>query len=192
LNGSPIGGAAGGDPPLGQVAAGGLWRVALAGLVLVLATVIVTMSGGAGLGGRLGALFGLHSNAGAKPASAIHAGARAPVKARPTVARGRLRHPARSAPGVRLRSRQPAATGPQRTPAPSPRPVSPSRPAPSPSPSPSPVPVPPKPAPSGNVQHVVRTLRDTTAPVVPAPAQPVLEQTASAVDQVCGRVGGCP
>jgi hypothetical protein len=187
---SPIGAAAA-DAPLGRVAVGGLGRLALAGLVLVLAAVVVTMSGGAGLGARLGALFGLHSERrGAKPVSAINAAPPAPtVKPLDTVARGKSRPPARSAPTVRLRSRYPAGTGPQRTLAPSPRPGQQAPPA---VPPPPTVPSPPRPAPPGTVQRLVTTVRDTTAQVAPAPAQAVVDQATEAVNQVCGLAGGCP
>lgn len=199
MNGSPIGGAAAADAPLGRIAASGLGRVALAGLVLVLAAVVVTMSGGAGLGGRLGALFGLHSRQGGKPVSAIQVAAPAAVRPLPSAASGRWRNPARSAPEVRLRTRHPAATGPQRTEAPSPRPT-PAVPSPVQPPAPAPPPVqppsPPKPAPSGTVQRTVSTVREIAAPVVPAPAQPVvqpvLDQAEATVNQVCGLIGGCP
>jgi hypothetical protein len=186
---SPIGAAAA-DAPLGRVAVGGLGRVALAGLVLALAAAVVTMSGGAGLGGRLGALFGLHTERQrAKPVSAIHAPPPTPtVKPLDTVARGNSRPPARSAPTVRLRSWSSAGTGPQRTLAPSPRPAPPAPPA---VPPPS-VPSPPHPAPPGTVQRLVTTVRDTTAQVAPAPAQAVVDQATEAVNQVCGLAGGCP
>jgi hypothetical protein len=185
---SPIGTAAA-DAPLGRVAVGGLGRVALAGLVLALAAAAVTMSGGAGLGGRLGALFGLHSDRQrAQPVSAINAAPTPTVKPLDTVARGNSRPPARSAPTVRLRSRYPAGTGPQRTLAPSPRP---GPPAPPEVPPPT-VPSPPQPAPPGTVQRLVTTVRDTTAQVAPAPAQAVVDQATEAVNQVCGLAGGCP
>lgn len=179
---------------LGRIAAGGFWRVVVAGAVLVLAAIVMTMSGGAGLGGGLGALFGLHTGQGGKPATAIQVAAPAPVlPSKSVVARVTPRRPASSAPGVRLRSRKPAATGPQRTPAPSTQPGS--------SPAhPGPVPAPAPPPASGNVQQVVRQVHDTVPQAVPAPAkpvvapvaQPVLDQTTAAADQACGLIGGCP
>jgi hypothetical protein len=189
----PIGVAAVAEKPLAGVAASGFGRVGLAGVVLVLAAVVATMSGGAGFAGRLGTLFGFHSKQAAKPVSATQPALPAVSELR-SVARGRLRHPARSAPRLRLRSRHPAATGPQRTQAPGTRPV-PAAPQ-APAPAPSQVPSPPTPAPAGTVHRVVTIVRDTTGPVVPPPAQPVvqpvLEQTSAAVDQVCGLAGGCP
>ena len=194
MNEPAFGFGAGAGTSLGRVAAGGFGRVLCAGALLVLAAIVVTMSGGAGLGGQLGALFGLHSRQGGKPATAIQVAAPAPVLHPPVVARVAPRRPVRSAPGVRLRSRKPAATGPQRTPAPSPQPATPHAP-------PPPVVVPkPPPAPGGNVQGIARQVAGTVPPVVPAPAQPVvqpvvqpvLDQTVAAVDQTCGVIGGCP
>ncbi|HEX6714068.1 MAG TPA: hypothetical protein VF066_11805 [Thermoleophilaceae bacterium] len=195
MNGSPVVGAGAASATLGRVAAGGFARVVLAGLVLVLAAVVVTMSGGAGLGGKLGSLFGLHSTQGGMPATAVQVAAPAPVQRTSVVARETPRRLAGSAPRVRLRQRHPAATGPRRTQAPSQRPT----PAPAPVQPPPPpveVPKPPPPAPGGNVKQVVETVRKTTQPVVPAPAQPVVnpvvDQTTAAVDQACGLIGGCP
>jgi hypothetical protein len=202
MNASTVVGGGDSTEELGRIAWGGFSRVLLAGLVLVLAAVVMTMSGGAGFGGKLGALFGLHSRQGGKPATAIQVAAPAPVLQPTVVASATPRRSARPAPRVRLRSRHPAATGPQRTQAPGPRP----NPAPAPAPAQPPpappvqVPKPPPPAPSGNVQQVARTVHDTVPAVVPAPAQPVvqpvlqpvLDQTTAAVDQACGLVGGCP
>jgi hypothetical protein len=150
----------------------------------------VTMSGGAGLGGRLGVLFGLHSEQARRSVSGVEV---ATPAAGTTVARGTLRQPARSAPTVRLRSRHPVQAVPPRTQAPSPPPT--------PAVPPGPAPVPPvqppsPPKPSGNVERAVNTVRDTASPAVPSPAQPVsqpvLDQVAAAFGQACGAVGGCP
>lgn len=183
------------DAPLGRIAAGGLGRVALAAAVLVLAAIVVTMSGGAGLGGKLGALFGLHSKPSSKPVAAIQVARPDAVGSLPALARAPVRHRARPAPRARLHTRPPASSAPQRIEAPSPSPAPATPPAvqaPAPPAQPS---GPPKPA-SGNVQRVVSTVRDVAAPVVPAPAQPVvaplLDQTTSTVNQVCGLLGGCP
>jgi hypothetical protein len=175
--------------PIGRVAAGGLGRVALAGLVLILAAVVMTTSGGAGLGGRLGALFGLHSKQGGKPVSAIQAAAPAAVHDAVTVARVAPAQPRRTAPHAKRHTRRPpVTTTPQGTPAPAPNPA----PALPPSqPPPIETPHPPGPAPEGNVQHAVKTVRDSAAPLAP-PLQPVLDQSVAAVDKVCGLVGGCP
>jgi hypothetical protein len=198
MNEPAVVGGDGTTTPLGRIAWGGFSRVFLAGIVLVLAAVVVTMSGGAGFGGKLGALFGLHSRQGGKPATAIQVAAPAPVLSSNVVARATPRRSARSVPRVRLRSRHPAATGPQRTQAPGTRPSpAPAQPAPAP---PVQVPKPPPPAPSGNVQQIARTVHDTVPAAVPAPVQPVvqpvtqpvLDQTTAAVDQACGLIGGCP
>jgi hypothetical protein len=195
LNGSPVLGAGAASATLGRVAAGGLARILLAGLVLVLAAVVVTMSGGAGLGGKLGSLFGLHSRQGGMPATAVQVAAPAPVLRTSVVARETPRRLAGSAPRVRLRQRHPAATGPRRTQAPSQRPTP--SPAPvQPPPPPIQIPKPPPETPGGNAKQVVDTVRKTTRPVIPAPAQPlvepVLDQTTAAVDHACGLIGGCP
>jgi hypothetical protein len=50
----------------------------------------------------------------------------------------------------------------------------------------------PQPAPSGNVEKTVQTVHDTAKPVVPAQAQPVLDQAQQTVSQACGLIGGCP
>lgn len=166
------------------------WRVPMAGVVLVLAAVVVTMSGGAGLGGRLGALFGLHSKQGNKPASAVPAAA--PAAARVAVASMRVASrtppPSRARPKSRTRPR--SAPGPRRSPAQgeAPRPAPAQQPV---APSPPTPPPPPVPKPTGNVERVVGTVRDTAAPVAP-PAQPVLDQTVQTANQVCGMIGGCP
>jgi hypothetical protein len=145
----------------------------------------MTTSGGAGLGGRLGALFGLHSKQGRKPVSAIQAAAPAAVQHAVTVARVAPAQPRRRAPHAKRHTRQPpVTTTPQRTPAPAPNPA----PA---LPPPIETPQPPAPAPEGNVQHAVKTVRDTAVPLAP-PLQPVLDQSEAAVDQVCGLIGGCP
>jgi hypothetical protein len=164
-------------------------RSGLAGVVLVLAAVVVTMSGGAGLGGRLGALFGLHSKQGGKQVSAIHAVAPAAVRHSVASARVAPRHAAPRASQPKARTRP--QTGPVSRRAPvsqeGPRPAPAQQPA-----APSPPPVPrPAPAPQGNVQHVVQQVRETAAPVAP-PAQPVLDQVSGTVDQACGLIGGCP
>jgi hypothetical protein len=196
VNEPAVAGTGGASASLGRVAAGGFGRILAAGVVLVLAAIVVTMSGGAGFGGQLGSLFGLRSKQGGKPATAIQVAARAPVLRPTVVARATPRSHARSAPGVRLRSRKPAATGPQRTPAPSTQPAPAPAPAQPPAPAPVQPPKPPKPAPGGNVEQVVRQVHDTAPQVVPAPAQPavqpVLDQTAAAVEQACGLIGGCP
>jgi hypothetical protein len=166
-----------------------LGRAGLAAVVLVLAAVAVTMSGGAGLGGSLGALFGLHTRQGGKPVSAIQVAAPATVQS--AVASARL------APVTRVQRQPKKRTRPQSTPAPrrlSPGPGAP-RPAPAappvaPQPPPVQAPTPPPPA-SGNVQHTVQTVRDTAAPLAP-PAQPVLDQALQTVDRTCTLIGGCP
>ena len=164
-------------------------RAGLAGVVLVVAAVVVTMSGGAGLGGRLGALFGLHSKHGGKPVAAIRTAAPAPVP-HPMASVHALRHHAAPR-AVHPKAR----TRPQTAPAPHRAPVSQEAPRPAPAqqpaaPSPPPVPQ-PVPTPQGNVQHVVKDVRDTAAPLAP-PAQPVLDQVSGTVDQACGLIGGCP
>jgi hypothetical protein len=165
---------------------GGLGRVGLAGCVLVLAAVVVTMSGGAGLGGKIGALFGLKAEERHKPVTAIRVSAPAPAQLQDVVARATPRRRARSVPRVRLRSRKPAATGPRRTQAPSERPTPPPVQAPPAVPAPKPAP-----APSGNVEHAAEQVRDVVAPAAPQ-AQPVLDQTVATVQQACGLIGGCP
>jgi hypothetical protein len=43
---------------------------------------------------------------------------------------------------------------------------------------------------------VVRTVTETVAPALPAPAQPVVQpittEAVPTVDQLCGLLGGCP
>jgi hypothetical protein len=188
VNDPPVIGRDAAIPPLGRVAVGGLGRLVLAGCVLALAAAVVTMSGGAGLGGKLGSLFGLKSQERSKAVTAVRVSAPAPVQLEGVVARVTSRRHASPAPRVRLRSRKPAATGPRRTRVPGARP-SPAQPAPPAVPAPEPPPAPP--APSGNVQRAVQTIRDTAGPAIPQ-AQPVLDQTAAAVGQACGVIGGCP
>jgi hypothetical protein len=172
---------------LGRVAAGGFARVLVAGFVLVLAGLVVTISGGTGFGGRLGSLFGFGSSGHAKRAPvAFHTprAAAAPVLvARSTPHRSALRPhtPKRSAP-VRIapQRRSPAAQG---QPAPATPPVA---------PAPPPVEIPrPVPAPSGNVERTTEAVRDITAPTVPA-ATPVVDAVAGVTGQVCSLIGGCP
>jgi len=164
-------------------------RAGLAGVVLVLAAVVVTMSGGAGLGGRLGALFGLHSKHGGKPVAAVHSAAPASVRHPVASVHALTRHAAPRALQLKARTRPQTAPAPHRAPVSqeAPRPAPAQQPA-APSPPPAPRPVP---APQGTVQHVVQNVRDTAAPLAP-PAQPVLDQVSGTVDQACGLIGGCP
>jgi hypothetical protein len=165
-------------------------RGVLAGVVLVLAAVVVTMSGGAGLGGRLGALFGLHSGQAGKPVAAAHAAAPALPESAVTSVRvfPRAVAPRKSQPKSRTRPR--TAPAPGRAPVAGEAP----RPAPAQPPVAPPPPTVPKPAPTpqGNVERTVQTVRETVAPVTPQPAQPVLDQTTQTVGQVCALIGGCP
>lgn len=189
---APVGGVAQAPTPLSRIAFSGFGRVALAGLVLVLAAVVVTMSGGGGLAGRLGSLFGVQSHAKAAPVAAVEVAG--PVKevvnsVRRSTAVARSQHPV-----VRrhVSSRRHAGGTPQQSPAPgAPRPAPALPPSAQPAPPPV-VPKPPPPAPSGNVEKTVATVRDTTAPVVPQQAQPVLDQAQQTVSQACGLTGGCP
>jgi len=177
--------------PLSRIAFGGFGRVGLAGLVLVLAAVIVTMSGGAGLAGRIGSLFGVQSHAKSKPIAAVEVAG--PVKAVVNSVRQQATPAAHSQRQVvrrRVSTRRHAGGTPQQSPAPgAPRPapaLPPSQPAPPPV-----VPKPPPPAPSGNVERTVTTVHNTAAPVVPQ-AQPVLDQAQQTVSQACGLIRGCP
>lgn len=184
MSASPVVGVAPAPTPLTRIAFGGFGRVALAGLLLVLAAVVVTMSGGVGLAGRLGSLFGVQSHSKPEPVAAVEVAG--PVKAVVTsVRRPAAAHTQRPAVQRRVSARRPGARTPQPPALAAPRPapaLPPSRPAPPPT---------PPPAPSGNVQRAVDTVRTTTAPVAPQ-AQPVLDQTAQAVSQACGLIGGCP
>ena len=172
---------------LGRIAAGGFARVVVAGFVLVLAGLVVTISGGAGFGGRLGSLFGFGSSGHAKPAPvAFHAPrpAAAPVvvaRATPHRSAPRPDTPKRSAPVHRApQRRSPAAQG---QPAPPTSPVA---------PAPPPVEIPrPAPAPSGNVERTTKAVRDITAQAAP-PAAPVLDAVAGVTGQVCSLIGVCP
>lgn len=189
MNESPVVGGGLAVASLRRLAVAGIGRVILAGLVLALTAAVVTMSGGAGLGGRLGSLFGLHTRQGGKPATAIQVAAPAPVLHSNVVARVTPRRHAGSAPRVRLRSRRPAATGPRRTQVPSPPPTSPPVQA---APAPPPVQAPkPAPAPGGNVERATQQVHDVVAPAAP-PVAPVLDQTVTTVRQACGLIGGCP
>ena len=194
---SPVAGVAPAPTPLSRIAVGGFGRVALAGLVLVLAAVVVTMSGGAGIAGRVGSLFGFQSQAKTKPVAVVEVAG--PVNAVVNSVRRSAAAPSqRPAVHRRVNARRPAARTPQQSPAPvAPRPapaLPPSQPALPPSqPAPPPVvPKPPPPAPSGTLEKTVGTVRETAAPVVPAQAQPVLEQVQQTVSQACGLIGGCP
>ena len=172
--------------PLGPIAAGGLGRVGLAGLVLVLAAAAVTVSGGAGLGGRLGSLFGFNSKPSREPVHAVDAAA--PVSSTPYVAETRPALPQvqRRTPPARSHKRsEPVRSTPRRSPSPTDRPAPPKAPA----LPPVSLPAPPG-APSGTVDRAVKAVQETTAPV-PA-AQPVVDQLTSAVGQACGLLGGCP
>jgi hypothetical protein len=171
------------DPPLGRIAIGGFGRVALACSVLVLAAIVVTLSGGAGFGGALGALFGTQSGAHRSAAPAVQAGAPvAPagfVRAAPRAPAVRVSPPARRRQGARGAPRQspPAASRPA--------PLVGAPPAP-------PVQVPqPAPLPQGQVQHAVDMTRQVLDPAAPA-ARPVTDQAAATVGQLCGLLGGCP
>src|SRR5213083_2752121 len=89
-----LGAAASPPAPLGRIAAGGLGRLALAGAVLALAAVAVTMSGGTGLGSRFGGLFGLRSEQKARPVHVVRLAVAPPVDARALVERSTASHPA--------------------------------------------------------------------------------------------------
>jgi hypothetical protein len=186
MSASPLAGVAPASTPLSRIAFGGFGRVALAGLLLVLAAVVVTMSGGAGLAGRVGSLFGVQSHAKSEPVAAVEVAG--PVKAVvSSVRRSGVARSQRPAVHRRVGARR----GPQQSPAPvAPRPA-PALPPSEPVPPPVETPKPPPPAPSGNVQRTVETVRNTTAPLVPQ-AKPVLDQTAQTVSQACGLIGGCP
>jgi hypothetical protein len=165
-------------------------RGVLAGAVLVLAAAVVTMSGGAGLGGRLGALFGLHSGQAGEPVAAVHAGAPATLESAVTSVRVFPR-------AVAPRTSQPKRrTRPRTAPAPGRAPVAGEAPRPAPAlpPVAPPPPAVPKPAPTpqGNVERTVQTVHETVTPVTPQPVQPVLDQATQTVGQVCGLIGGCP
>jgi hypothetical protein len=184
---APVAGPA--PTPLSRIAFGGFGRVALAGLVLVMAAVTVTMSGGAGLAGRVGSLFGVQSHAKTKPVAVVEVAG--PVKAVVNSVRQSTAaaHSQRSVVRRRVSTRRHAGGTPQQSPAPgAPRPapaLPPSQPA------PPPVVPKPQPTPTGNVEKTVKTLHDTAAPVVPQ-AQPVLDQAQQTVSQACGLIGGCP
>jgi hypothetical protein len=182
----PVGLARLAEPPLARVAAGGFGRVALACCVLVLAAIVVTMSGGAGFGGALDALFGTHADTSRKAAPPVRAAApalsvrraaprrhvNAVTPARPPANRRRAASPRRSAPVAE-------------------RPA-PAAPAPVPVPAPAPVQI-PKPAPDTNrqLERTVETVKQVAVPLAPA-AQPVTDQLTTTVGQVCGMLGGCP
>jgi DNA polymerase-3 subunit gamma/tau len=186
MSASPVAALGPGHAPLGRVAALGLGRIALAGLVLVLAAVVVTMSGGAGVAGRVGSLFGLRSEPRAKPVAAVEVAG--PVAAVIKSVQGARARPQRQGGGSRVNAKRPVTRTPKQSPAPAP-----SRPAPALPQPPPPVeaPGPPQPAPGGNVEKTTKAVRETMTPVVPQ-AQPVLDQTAQTVSQVCGAIGGCP
>jgi hypothetical protein len=169
-----------------------LGRLVLAGSVLVLAAVVMTMSGSGGFAGRLGGLFGVEARTAEEP---VHVVRLAEPQRAAAVASFRHAAPAGAAP-VALRRRgqtkqgvPPAPlnvrSGPGAGGGPVPAP-------PAPPPAPPPVEAPrPAPAPRGIVDRTVETVRTTVAPTAP-PAQPVLDRTAAAVGQVCGVIGGCP
>ena len=190
MSASPVVGVAPASAPISRIAFGGFGRVALAGLVLVLAAVVVTMSGGAGLAGRVGSLFGFQSRAKQKPVEVVEVAG--PVNAVVASVAGSAPSQSRNRQVVRRHrtGRRHAGGTPQQSPAPgAPRPapaLPPSQPAPPPA-----VPKPPPPAPAGNVEQTVKTVHDTAPPIVPQ-AQPVLDQAQQTVSQACGLTGGCP
>jgi hypothetical protein len=165
-----------------------LGRAGLGAVVLVLAAVAVTMSGGAGLGGSLGALFGLHTRQGGKPVSAIQVAAPATVQR--AVASARLAPVTRAQRQPKKRTRPQSAPAPRRR-SPAPAPPQPAPAGPPAAQQPPPVQAPSPPPPTGNVQRAAQTVRDTAAPLAP-PAQPVLDQAVQTVNRACTLIGGCP
>src|SRR4051794_2979849 len=160
----------------------------------------MTSSGGGGLAGPLGGLFGLHSGHRAKPLPAVEAAARRPANHSSTAERSVLPRRPHKAPAARLHARHPAvaplrhvAIAPRPHRAPSTTPSAPSTKPAAPAPGPPP-PVqnrqPPR-APAGNVERAAQTIRDTMAPAAP-PLRPLLDQTTTTVGRACGLVGGCP
>lgn len=183
MSGPPLGLAGLAEPPLARVAAGGFGRVALACCVLVLAAVVVTMSGGAGFGGALDALFGTQSKA--RKSSSPSVRAAAPIVASPAAARprGRAIAPVRQ----QRRPRQHVRKALRRSePAPArPAPIA-AAPAPAPVQPPKPPPVAPR-----QLERALETTTQVVVPVVPA-VQPVTDQATTTVSQICGMLGGCP
>jgi hypothetical protein len=173
-------------------------RVALAGVVLALAAMAVTISGGAGLLGGLGEVFGSSSELRRGGGDRAHAAADVAVKA--LVASHRVVPQRVSRPQPQQVPRREAVAAPRPAPAPAPvavpQPAPVAAPAPSPAPRPAPAPPPtspptgPRPQPGGTVERVTHDLRDAVAPV--APLQPVVDQATGAVTQVCALLGGCP
>ena len=177
---------AGGTPaPLSRIAAGGLARLGAGCALLVMVGIAVTSSGGAGLTGRLGGLFGFRAQP--RPAPAVRAvEPLAPVRPVATLSKPATR-------SVSHTKRRPSPRRPVHS-VPRQSPPAPAAPAVTLAP---PVPVEvrtPAPPPSGNVGRVVQRVREVAAPVLEpvAPAQQVVRDATTVVGQVCGLLGGCP
>ena len=182
MSAPPVGLARLAEPPLARVAAGGFGRVALACCVLVLAAIVVTMSGGVGFGGALDALFGTHADASKKAAPSVRAAAPALSVHRAAPGRRAIAPTPATQPQHRRRPAAPQRSAP-------PAPPAPVNVAPAPVPTPAPVPI-PKPAP-GQLERTVETVKQVAVPLAPA-AQPVADQLTTTVGEVCLMLGGCP
>jgi hypothetical protein len=174
--------------PIGRMAALGLGRIALAGCLLALAALLVTTTGGGGLRGALGSLFGFHAGHAPRSATAHRRSQPRADRAVPfqllPISRGNARAPVarRHARGHRRDASHQRQT-PGRPPAPSTSPVPQIPPAPPAAPAP--------PGSQGLVGSAAHAI-DQAAPVLPPPAQPLVHEAVATVGQLCGLLGQCP
>jgi hypothetical protein len=162
-------------------------RIAIGACLLGLVAAAITVSGGIGLRGALGSLFGLHSPQAAQPPAAAPPAHLLAAAGLP-VARQAGPNRSRRAPAEAHRRRTPrSAPSPAPRPAPSPAPQPPSSPPPSPPPA-----VPPPPPPQTHIVKTAASTIQTVARPLPGPVPPLVDQAVGLVDATCVALGGCP